>query len=624
MKFILKTSVATLLLFVSMLATASADTPVLRTDETAPSEIGLDDYLEEEYDYDYDDYSYTEDWEILKFHADITINEDSMVEVTETIIADFTNEAHRGVAREIPYEYTDGGYYKAHFEFVDATNPRGESWNNTVYKEYGYFTVEMRHPELKLMNGRETFVLKYIAAKVIGYFDEETAKMFDTFPHDEFYWNVNGTEWVVPTGIVSATINLPGNFKEDELNLSCITGEFGEIQANCEWKIESPSKVTFTTTKPLQAYENLTIVVGLPPGTLTPISFLKEIYWFLMENKGIFLAPFTFIVMFIIWLSYGRDPQTSRDTVMPHYKPPRELSPTETGTIIDEKLDPRDITATIMDLAIKGYIKITEVKKTIGVDHRLEKIKTYKEGKKFEKLIFKGIFASGDKVKVSNLKNKFYTHLPKIKKEVMTQLIKDDYFPHNPATVRILYRTISGALVFIPFWLGGYFAIGTTIGIIASGAIIFLFGRIMPRKTKKGTETYYELKGLYEYINTAEKDRMKFQEDNNIIFEKLLPYAMAYGIVKKWTKAFDGLIVTPPSWYVPYKAWGAGHPFRMRYMANNLNKMGRRLTSNISSKPSSSGSGGRGSGGSWGGSSGFSSGGGFSGGGFGGGGGRGL
>jgi uncharacterized membrane protein len=228
-----------------------------------------------------------------------------------------------------------------------------------------------------------------------------------------------------------------------------------------------------------------------------------------------------------------------------------------------------------------------------------------------------GIFKenkAGTKIKISDLKNKFYTHLPAIKKSVMDQVIKDEYFPHNPTTIRGIYTGIGTVMIVIAFQIMTV-AIDLLVGILVSGIIIIIIGQFLPRKTKKGTETYYVLKGLYEYIDTAEKDRMEFQEKNGILFEKLLPYAIAFGLVKKWAKAFEDIIKTPPNWYTSKGQWYAH--FTMMHLANNLSSFNNTLSTNISSRPGSRSSGG------WSGSSGFS-GGGFSGGGFGGGGGRGL
>lgn len=557
-----------------------------------------------------------QNWEVPSFHSDITIDEKGKVSITENIVADFTNEAHRGVGRSIPYEYTGTGLfnYNAQLKFLSATDENGNSQENDVYKENGYLNVDMYAPGGEILNSKATFVLKYTADNVIGFFDD----------HDEFYWNVNGVDWVVPMKKVSATIHLPKNLTREQLNGACFTGEYGSTEKNCEISTIDGQTMEFKTTKPLNAYENLTIVVGMPPKTITPPSQLEKLWRIFIENWGIPFAILTFIIMFYIWRKHGRDDQSVSDTIMPHYEPPKGMSPTETGIIIDENMEAKDVTATILDYAIKGFIRINEIE-TKGVlftskDCELELLKPYITTKEHEKIILSAIFTSneaGEKTKISELKNKFYVHIPKIEKSVMEQLIKDDYFPHNPATVRKTYMGIGTVIAFSGAFIGNalFMSPASTIGIFCAGVIVAIFGYRMPRKTKKGTETYYQLKGLFEYINTAEKDRMKFQEENNIMFEKLLPYAMAFGLIEKWAKAFDGLIQNPPNWYHTNRPWGS-HGFTMIYFANSLNSLGNDLSQSLASRPGGKG------GGAWSGGSGFS--GGSSGGGFGGGGGHGL
>jgi len=566
------------------------------------------------------DYYYTENWEITDFHSEIYLNEDGTVDITENIQADFTNESHRGIARMIPYLYeSDYQDYNARINFKSATNENLEPWSVYDYHENGYLNIEMTTHDDSQITETATFIINYIAENVILHFPDPIDNIP---PHDEFYWNVNGTEWVVPIQNTSANVHLPKIFDEEELLIDCFTGGYGENNKDCEYQVIGDT-IRFRATKPFNPYENLTIVVGLPTGTLATPSLAKQAWWFVSANAGLLLAPITLLIMLFLWFVRGRDEKTARDTIMPHYKPPKGLLPTETGTIIDEKLDPRDITATIIDFAIKGFIKIKEIerKKLIGKekDYVLELIKPYKTDKKFEKEVLKAIFPTnepGQKKKISALKNKFYTKISTIRSSVMKQLIDDGYFPHNPSTVKTIYTTIGGFILFGGFYLA--FSPGNMIGLIISGLIIIIIGRFMPKKTQKGAETYYQLKGLYEYIDTAEKDRMKFQEEQNILFEKLLPYAMAFGIAKKWAKAFDGLIKEPPAWFSPHRPW-SDHPFTMGYLAGRLDSFGSKFTNNIVTRPGGHGGGG----GAWSGSSGFG-GGGFSGGGFGGGGGRGL
>ncbi len=564
----------------------------------------------------------TEGWEITSFNSDITISQDGQAIIVETIVADFANEAHKGIAREIPYLYDNPlADYNAEIEFINAADKEGNAWDNTVYTDSGYLVVEMQNHKGTPDNDSHTYKVTYKADNIITFFDQKKALKKNTFPHDEFYWNINGPDWPVPTSRVTATIHLPQPIDQKDLQVDCFTGAWGSSEKDCRWTIRDPETIVFNSTRSFDEYENLSIVLGMPPGTIPPPSATETFFNQLLKYSPLSIPLIVLMGMWTLWRKKGRDDQTVRDTIIPHYHPPKGLSPTETGTLIDEKLDPKDITATIIDYAIKGYIRINEIekKKLIGTKtkHELELLKPYSTNKPFEALILDAIFdnnAAGEKKLISELKNSFYKDVKNIRKEIMSQLIKDDYFPHNPKTIRATYVGIGAAIIIISVNI--FPAISPLAAILGSisGAIVAVFGNFMPRKTTKGTETYYVLKGLYEYINTAEKDRMKFQEENNIMFEKLLPYAMSFGLIKKWSKAFDGLIKDPPSWYHPYHGWGHS-PFGMKAFADDLSGIGKTLTKNITSRPG-------GKGGAWGGSSGFS--GGFSGGGFGGGGGHGL
>lgn len=565
----------------------------------------------------------TEGWEIKSFDSDIVIQQDQPVKISEKILADFSNEQHHGIARAIPYEYVNTGLtrYNARIDFVSAIDEKGKDWTTDVSRSNGFLNVEMTTADSSYLTKEGTFIVTYLANNVIGFFDETKAKQENTFPHDEFYWNVNGTDWPVNVDEVSATIHLPKAIPQDQLNLSCITGAYGAAGKDCEFSIIDAQTVLFKSTRPFAPGENLTIVVGMPVGTINPSSALTNLYYLLIENWGLLIALITLAIMYYLWRNYGRDDQSVPNTIMPHYEPPKGMSPTETGTLIDENLDPRDITATILDFAVRGYIEIKEVEEKVLLittrDYILKLIKPYETNKDFERILLQALFPSnqaGEITSISSLKNTFYTHIPEIEKAVMTQLVTENYFPASPASTRAKYMIIGGIISSMAIGLGQNVDLSgaTIIGLVLSGIIVIAFGRKMPHKTRKGTEAYYQLKGLYEYINTAEKDRMKFQEKNNIIFEKLLPYAMAFGLIDKWANAFDGIIKEPPSWYHTNH-----NGFTMIYFASSMNHWGTSFSNNITSRP-----GGQGGRGGWSGGSGF--GGGFSGGGFGGGGGHGL
>src|SRR5262249_47966442 len=111
---------------------------------------------------------------------------------------------------------------------------------------------------------------------------------------------------------------------------------------------------------PLSAREGLSADVFIPKGVLQQPSTLTRIWWFIAGNPIVFLPLVSFAVMFTIWWKWGKDPDPGM-AVAPMYEPPKNMTPAETGTLIDDSVDARDITSILVDLAVRGYLKITEV-----------------------------------------------------------------------------------------------------------------------------------------------------------------------------------------------------------------------------------------------------------------------
>lgn len=558
--------------------------------------------------------AYIDDWEITDFDVNVQVNKDSTLIVDEHIVADFTREPHHGIYRDIPVKYRDdfGNKMSLRFELLSVKDADGKNWwYETSYYD-NYVSIKAGDAD-SYFDGPTVFDIKYkvnLLGKAVQYED-----------HDEIYWNVTGDQWTIPIRSATATFTLPENIPVENLDAICFTGFYGESEQNCQYNI-GENVISFDLLEGLDVYEGFTTSIKLPKGTLDAPSISQRILWFLQDNWGFSIPIITFCILYYLWFTRGKDPKTNKDTIMPRYKPPEGMTPGELGTLIDEHVDMRDITSTIVDLAVRGYLKIKESKEKKFLfettEYTFVKLKDFKDDstlKPHEKRILREIFGSKTECKLSSLNNKFYTELPKIKEDIYDLLKKDGYFPANPETVRGTYYGIGGVFIFITIFFGGFlsvfFSFITIVGFFLSGVITLVFARFMPVKTKKGVDMYYEIKGVEEYINTAEKDRIKFQENINM-FEQLLPYAMTLGIADKWTDAFKGIFNKPPSWY----EGSEGVDFSTGYLLGRLNSLTNNMNSTFISRPRSSGSGG------WSGGSGFG-GGGFSGGGFGGGGGGG-
>jgi uncharacterized membrane protein len=281
----------------------------------------------------------------------------------------------------------------------------------------------------------------------------------------------------------------------------------------------------------------------------------------------------------------------------------------------------------LIDAAYKGYIKIKEISK-----HKYEfiKLKNFVELGNVEQMILGDVFETKDKVTTSELKNKFYTKLPTIKRAIYDEMVQNGYFDHNPNDIRNVYigigiffailglvLTVLSASVLGPilFEFGIVPPLTPTIALISLGVSFLVAGPFMPSKTNKGTLIYEKAQGFRMFLHTAERYRLakegtkylKYLTPEN--FEKYLSYAIVFGVEESWAKAFKGIYEGKPDWYESDST-----TFNTIYLANSLARMNRVSASTMSSRPNSSGSS---SGGGWSGGGGFS--GGFSGGGGGGG-----
>jgi uncharacterized membrane protein len=218
--------------------------------------------------------------------------------------------------------------------------------------------------------------------------------------------------------------------------------------------------------------------------------------------------------------------------------------------------------------------------------------------------VFSGLFgASKDKVMISELKNNFYKVLPPIKKALYQELISSRYFPSNPENIRKIFKWIGIGIIVASMFL--FQSWGLKLSIAISGLFVLMFSRFMPRKTKKGSLAKEELLGFREFIERAEKNRIeKLAKDDPTLFDRVLPYALVFGLGDRWADAFKDMYKSPPSWYYSPRY---GDTFAPRIFVADLGRSLTVMNSSFASSPRKSGGSGFGGGGS--------SGGGFGGGG---------
>lgn len=532
-------------------------------------------------------------WIIENYDTTINVGQDSILDITEKIDVDFGRLQKHGIYRDIPLGYSDdyGQSYKLRFKLVSITDASGD---NIDYEISGWDEKSIKIGDADVtVSGKQTYIINYKIWRGIRYLDT-----------DELYWNAVGTDWEVPIENASVTVNYPSGV--DNIRTECYSGAMGlNNQQDCI--ASSSGNVAKFSVSNLDTYEGLTIVAGVPKGTLTPPSTVTVIGWTLTDNFSYIILLLSLVSFYFIWRARGKDP-AGKKTIVPEFAPPEGLSPSQMGVLKDERADMLDISVGIIYLASRGHLTIKELEKKGllgGKDYELTKKESSTTKKSsFETELINAIFDGAETKKLSELKNHFYTNIPNLKNMLYDDILKKGYFDKNPNLVRgsaiALAMIIPGGLIFLSGMINGSIT-SAIISVVLLIPFAVWFGLAMPRKTAEGAEVLRKVRGFRLFIYTAERYRAKFEEDKNI-FSKYLPYAMMFGLTKKWAKAFKGLDVNEPSWYSGHSAFNA------IIFADAMTHASQEMSSVMASSPQSSGS------------SGFG-GGGFSGGGFGGGGG---
>jgi uncharacterized membrane protein len=550
---------------------------------------------------------------IEKFSSEIVVLPNGGIDVTETIQVQFIG-SWKGLYREVPVEYVtpQGLNYTLFLNVKRVTDGSGNSLKFESSRERHYRKLKIYVPEAR--DSHRTIIIEYSVSDALRFFED----------HDELYWNVTGDEWDVPIQSASARVVLPESATGIRVNV--FTGAYGSRAQEADSEIVG-NGVEVHTRRPLGYHEGLTIAVAFDKGFVHEPTALDKASLFLRSNWPLGLPIIVFVLMFYLWWTQGRDPRLR--PIAAQYEPPDQLTPGEVGTLVDDSADMRDITSTIVDLAVRGCLVIEEHEKDrmMGLVHDkdynfiLKKDRSeWAKLKPHEQVLLNGFFSSGtvgETVSMSSLENSFYKNLPGIKNGIFESLVTHGYYRRRPDSVRASYVGIAVVIGVLSIWGGS--AIASSIGMapltfiiagILSAAIIAAFGWFMPAHTEQGARAMEGVLGFEDFLDHVESDRFNRMIKTPQMFEKFLPFAMALGVEKNWSKAFQGIMTQPPDWY----RGSYGPNFYPMMFTSNLNSMSTRASSVMASAPRSSGGSGFGGGG----------GGGSSGGGFGGGGGGGF
>lgn len=532
--------------------------------------------------------------QINEFTSIIDIQKNGQIRVEERIVYDFSSLYRHGIYRYIPYIKTnkEGKKFKMDINLLSVVDESGSAYRYSTTRDGRKLNIKIGDPN-STITGVHQYVITYTVSGALTYFSD----------HDELYWNATGNDWIVPILSAGVAVNFPETVELNNITKTCYTGALGSNSQQCLATFED-SQWVFRSTGVLNSGQGLTVVAGFPIDLVARLEPAPVVSFFdtIFGKIFIFTLGLLAVIWYLIyplwlpikWLKFGRDPKTGSGPARAWYDPPktksgRPLTPAETGTVIDESVDMPDILATVVDLARRGYYKIVEKKK--GDFFLIKRKNADNSLQQFENKLLNEIF-DGGKTEVRIKDAELIGTVEEVKKMVYQEMVSNGSFPDDPHKTRVFYGVITGLALFTM----NIFLVLTSL----------IFGRAMPKKTILGKEQADVAKSLYNFLTTQER-QLAFQADRQMFFEKLLPYAVAFGVEKIWAKRFADFALKQPDWYQGYDHRAFNTVVFASALNSSLSSFRASATPTTSSSGFSSGSsggfsgggGGGGGGGSW-------------------------
>ena len=551
------------------------------------------------------------DIRVRDYGALLTVHSDGTVDVTERLTIHFTGIWH-GLNRDLSLRHNTAQGRQVRLDVEDG--PITDSAGNPLAverqeRESGWTRrYHIYIPDA--VDADRTIEIHYRLKNAIRFFFPSS----DAGELDELYWNVTGNEWTMFIDSVHARVVLPDDVQPTKV--AVYTGPEGS-QASDATIERNGNEVAFSTRHRLPPYAGITIAVGWSAGHVTGRP--SEAHERLMQIAGwtpVLIPLLVFLFAYSAWSKHGRDPKKGSYVV--RYEPVAGATPAELGTLVDNWADMTDITATLVDLAVRGFVRIEEGtlshilgpgRSTDYIIHILRDPSQSQQLKPHEQLYLERLTEIApigeSSVKTSALQSKFYKALPEIKTAIYDSLVEMGYYRERPDIVRdkwgkAAFSTLAGGVLISLVAVKSMWTPTTPLALIAATFVtsitLFVFAYIMPARSEAGARTREATLGFKEFLGRVEEERYKKMITSPEQFERFLPYAMAFGVADKWANAFREIYREPPTWYV-----GGNGQFDVLSFSHDINTMSSAMSSSMSSSSSGSGGGGSSGGGSGGG-----------------------
>jgi|GEM_PF-2346133 len=400
-----------------------------------------------------------------------------------------------------------------------------------------------------------------------------------------------------PAQHVSVHIHAPKGVKKEHLVLSRLQNEiFAETLKEVE-----PGHFVYEEAFVWEDQADLFLSVSLPKDFSFSPRLEQVLLIFTINHAWIVVCLIIFVLFFfLIWSIRGAKRVSTK---MVRFYPPDDMNPALAGYLIDNKLEKRDLISLLYYWGAKGHIEVEEIYMGKGAKRFKKPPQDYKfilrkplplGAPSYERYMFRALFGEssrkGKSCRLSSLRNSFYFKLDVTSSKLKTHVMTGDYYATGAFEFKSLFMILGwvafGICVLATLFTAsewGAISYGRWDIVIGSGLVALGglgFGRQMVRRTDNGQALYEKLLGFYEFVKTAEKDRIEqLVNENPEYFGQTLSYAMAFGLAPLWVLKFKGLMEAPPEWYT------AKTTFDYANFSRNLNSSTSRIQSVMVSYP---------------------------------------
>ncbi|RKS71189.1 putative membrane protein DUF2207 [Actinomadura pelletieri DSM 43383] len=493
---------------------------------------------------------------VLKDEAVLTTGQGGVTHVKETIRYRFAGQ--NGFQRTYPTRnhesLTEDRVYK--IENLRASSPDGGPTKVETSSADTRTRVEVTGGAK--LTGDRTVVLEY---DVRGAITPMGAA-------EELRWPVIGG-WKVPLDEARATVDGGVAIR----NVNCFTGPIGSMIGCTQYYMNHTHTQGVFAQQGMLPGEYLVVVAGLPAGTTGGRALYERRHtvataFSVNAVTGSALAGLLVLLcggVGALYLLRGRDARVVGKKAAEgdhapvsgsEFEPPDGVRPGQIGTLIDEQADVIDVTATIVDLAVRGYLLIEEEDRarTGRLDWTLRRLdRPQVDLLPYERILLDALLtapdgSARDAVKLSELGGTFATKLAQVRSAMYEDVVKQGWFARRPDTVRSRW-TIAGIVITL-LGIGGTVALALTtewalagLALIIAGAALAYGGQYMPAKTARGATVLAHTIGFRAFLERGTIPDSDVYGEGGLasrqriaLFSRFLPYAVVFDAVPKWAE----------------------------------------------------------------------------------------